>query len=105
MTSLARFPSIKELLADIDLDYGLKGGLGDDGSLALTGIAAANAALTPQNILRATVSFEGAATGVFHQRTSIRGGSQGSARMAPAAPRHRPKPDWRKRVQQAHPPP
>ncbi|MCK3779473.1 RTX toxin [Ensifer sesbaniae] len=59
MTSLARFPSIKELLADIDLDYGLKGGLGDDGSLALTGIAAANAALTPQNILRATVSFEG----------------------------------------------
>jgi len=61
MTSLARFPSIKELLADIDLDYGLKGGLGDDGSLALTGVPAANAALThfAQNVLRATVSFEG----------------------------------------------
>ncbi|WP_429810071.1 RTX toxin [Ensifer sp. B1-9] len=61
MTSLARFPSIKELLADIDLDYGLKGGLGDDGLLALTGVSAGNATLPPfvQNVLRATVSFEG----------------------------------------------
>ncbi len=62
MTSLARFPSVKQLLADVDFDYGLMGdGLADDGSLALTGIPAANAALAPfiQNILRATVSFEG----------------------------------------------
>ncbi|MGN7735868.1 RTX toxin [Ensifer sp. 22564] len=61
MTSLARFPSVKQLLADIDLDYGLKGdGLADDGSMALTGIPTPDAlASFIQNILRATVSFEG----------------------------------------------
>ncbi len=61
MTSLARFPSVKQLLADIDLDYGLKGdGLTDDGSMTLTGISAADElASFFQDILRATVSFEG----------------------------------------------